>query len=144
MTEAAEGAQQPAGGMVGAGGEAASTTALPPAPPQLPSPPTAPAGLYASPADKPFLGGYRHSRSGAVFHHAATQTPGGELVQPRRMRQPVCAATQTGRPRSRAVQCPRDAAAQCGEPDAAGARVLPLTGTRGTCAVAGVQLDRSL
>lgn len=104
-----------------------SSATAPPPPPAV-APPTT-AGLYASPADKPFLGGYRHAASGTVFHHAATQTPGGELVQPRRvMRQPVCAATQTGQPRSKAVQCPHDAASQCDATDTAGGKVLIPTG----------------
>ncbi|PRW45054.1 IQ and ubiquitin-like domain-containing isoform A [Chlorella sorokiniana] len=104
---------------------------LPPPPPSQPHTtlPTAaiPAGLYASPADKPYLGGYRHVVSGRLFHHAATQTPGGELVQRRRMAQPTSAATQTGRPLSRAVQCPHDAATQYCAADTSSGKPLVLT-----------------
>lgn len=96
-------------------------------PPPLPTA-AIPPGLYASPADKPFLGGYRHVVSGRLFHHAATQTPGGELVQRRRMAQPTCAATQTGRTRSQAVQCPHNAATQYCGADVTSGTPLVLTG----------------
>lgn len=120
-------AAQPALAAAAAAGGAGEAPPFMASPAALPA--TAiPAGLYASPADKPFLGGYRHVATGKLFHHAATQTPGGELVQRRRMAQPTCAATQTGRPRTRAVQCPHDAATQYCSSDAANGAPLVLTG----------------
>ncbi len=131
MAEAMDGSQAAlaAPAAVGGGGTTASLGQACASPRPAPLPTAAiPAGLYASPANKPFLGGFRHVVSGRLFHHAATQTPGGELVQSRRMLQPVCAATQTGRLRSRGVQCPHDTATQYFSADATSGVLLVLAG----------------
>ncbi|KAL4436599.1 hypothetical protein ABPG75_003738 [Micractinium tetrahymenae] len=73
---------------------------------------------FASPAQKPFLGGFRNRQSGAVFHHAATQTDPLPQRPPSRPRAPrLSSGAQTDKPqRSRAAQCACDAATQCLRP----------------------------
>lgn len=104
---------------------------------------------FASPADKPFLGGFRNRHSGAVFHHAASQTVPPPQQPPSRPHVPrVSAGAQTDKPRrSHAAQCGRDATTQCPRPGWAEGcdegRVVELPSGRagwpaGTCAVSGL------
>lgn len=73
---------------------------------------------FALPAEKPFLGGFRNRHSGAVFHHAVTQTDPPAPRIPTQPRAPgVSTGAQTDKLRhSRAVQCAHDAATQCSRP----------------------------
>lgn len=92
--------------------------------------------ISAASSSKPFLGGYRSLCSGTVFHHAATQTEtrSDEEQRRRHHRQAapqVSSTAQTGRVRSRGVQCPRDASTQCprlGWVDGAQGRAVEVTG----------------
>lgn len=108
---------------------------LPVPQPSFPSP-------YAPASEPmPFQGGFRHAATGAVFHHAATQT--AQAADQRRRPPPgerVSMGTQTGRQHARAVQCPHDAGTQCPTPGGAHEHegtVVELTGVRSLWMSAG-------
>jgi hypothetical protein len=72
--------------------------------------------LDASAQDrKPFLGGYRHHGTGAVYHHASSQTP----RQPRNVQWALkfSRETQTIHTKTRSQQSVREAATQMVRPD---------------------------
>jgi hypothetical protein len=75
---------------------------------------------------KPFLGGYRHKNSGAVYHHACSQTPqaakqkgsrqtaAAEQAQP--AKQKLCRETQTIKAANTSCQTVREQATQMARP----------------------------
>ncbi len=82
------------------------------------------------PEPKPFLGGFKNTRTGAVQHHASTQTrsPQPQLQRPAQ----VCSEAQTAQQMSRSAQTKADAYTQCSRPgwyeDTSSDRVLMPTG----------------
>jgi hypothetical protein len=78
---------------------------------------------------KPFLGGYRHKHSGAVYHHACSQTPQAAIKQKGRQpaaaaaaeqglpaKQKLCRETQTIKAANTSCQTVREAATQMARP----------------------------
>ncbi|WIA10090.1 hypothetical protein OEZ85_010297 [Tetradesmus obliquus] len=88
---------------------------------------------------KPFLGGYRHKHSGALYHHACSQTPQAATQKGRQQaaaaaeqglpaKQKLCRETQTIKAANTSCQTVREAATQMARPglelDCSGDRLL--------------------
>jgi hypothetical protein len=61
---------------------------------------------------KPYLGGFRNKRTGAIYHHGSTQTARGPRTQPEDRKEAFHRETQTLERKTRSVQLPRSTGTQ--------------------------------
>eukprot|EP00698_Gefionella_okellyi_P004394 TRINITY_DN14057_c0_g1_i1.p1 TRINITY_DN14057_c0_g1~~TRINITY_DN14057_c0_g1_i1.p1 ORF type:complete len:396 (+),score=79.15 TRINITY_DN14057_c0_g1_i1:35-1189(+) len=65
---------------------------------------------------KPFIGGFRHRKTGVEYHHAVTQTPAPSPKEPKVIKEKAHRDTQTAKIASRTTQGRREAGAQTKRP----------------------------